>query len=74
MLGIHKRAIELVIDFISSMQPLGCLLDSPDEAGWSLLFHAIKCGDLGLVAKLLSAGASVTLIDHMNRTPLSWVF
>jgi hypothetical protein len=29
---MNKRAIEFVIDFIGSMQPLACLFDSTDEA------------------------------------------
>ena len=49
----------------------GAWLDAADQYGRTALYFAAKCGHIGIVRRLLSAGADANKTDTKGLTPLA---
>lgn len=56
--------------FVAALVDAGALVNVRPVNGTTPLIAAVESGNVESVRKLLSAGANVTLADHIKRTPL----
>ena len=70
---LHHLALEgKVIELVRGIKASQCLNSQRSIDGRSLLMTAAACGQPGCVQALLAMEADPHLLDHQNRTALSW--